>query len=255
MRTSSKIVSVGAAVALLVATWYLLASRLQFGNVWFSRYLPVEAVVLATLTSFVFLMCYISKKFIWPGDPLHPSFVGSLVSASGTIFAASIAWTIADYNLETQRARDAIEMQRRNEEGLRTTFRSSVKDLAALMEINRITEKFLGNFSKQDTNRDIAARLQTLTIPAIPSVSFSDFIPPTALIDDIAHAFAELAEQKKHLADVNQTNLLRIEPIPTIESQTAATIGTLRKLHDDANMEIDRRTKSIVTEVFSDFKE
>jgi hypothetical protein len=255
MRKSFKVVGVGAVVILLAISWYFLASSLHFGNVWFTRYLPVEAVVLTTLTGFIFLMCYISKKIIWPGEPLHPSFVGSLVSASGTIFAASIAWTIADYNLETQRARDAIEMQRRSEEGSLTTVRSSIKDLTALMEIHRIIEKFLGNFSKQDTNRDIAARLQTLTIPSIPSVSFSDFMPPTALIDDIAHAFAELAEQKKHLSDVNQTSLLRIEPIPTIESQTAATIGTLRKLHDDANMEIDRRSKSIVTEVFSDFKE
>jgi hypothetical protein len=230
------------AIALTII-WYFLATKLQFGNVWFSRYLPVEAVVFTTLTSFVFLMCYISKKFIWPGDPLHPSFVGSLVSASGTIFAASIAWTIADYNLETQRARDGVETQRRNREESIAIFRTAMRDFTALAEINRIIDKFLASFPDQGTNREIAARLQMLTIPIIPLGSLSDRIQPQ--VDDVVHAFAELTEQKKHLAEVNQTSLLRVEPIPTIEAQTAATVGTLRKLHDQLDTEIESRRKSL----------
>ncbi len=82
------------------------------------RYLLIELAVLAALIGFVALMCQVvAKRLIWPGEPLSHSFVGSLLSAAGTIFAASIAWVIADQNLDYQQRAAQAEDSRRIAEG------------------------------------------------------------------------------------------------------------------------------------------
>jgi len=97
-------------------------------------------IVFIALAGCVLTMAWISKAFIF--ERLEPAFVGALVGAAGTIFAACIAYTAASQNLEMARiASENGEKQRL--EGERNMKRFAKEQAAREFQTMRETQGFM----------------------------------------------------------------------------------------------------------------
>jgi hypothetical protein len=135
--------------------------RCDFRQVdWMLRYILIETTVVSTLIVSVLIMCAVAKRVIWPKEPLHPSFVGSLISASGTIFAASLAWLIADNSVNFQVSlRESARYEQR------------VKDVNDNLYAAALIDAYLSDFP-EELSAEICAQkaLNGRFPPALPQV-------------------------------------------------------------------------------------
>lgn len=117
-------------------------------------------IVFFVLIAAVFVIGWISKTFIF--DRLEPPFVGALVAAAGTIFAACIAYTAAIQSLEMARlaaeegAKQRLEGEKQQK---RLQMQQSVFELqssrAVLEYLDGILAKFDG--AAESGDRDYVA--------------------------------------------------------------------------------------------------
>jgi hypothetical protein len=97
-------------------------------------------IVFFVLAGCVLAIAWISKTFIF--DKLEPAFVGALVGAAGTIFAACIAYTAASQNLEMARIASEIGEKQRLE-GERNMKRFAREQAARELQTMRETQSFM----------------------------------------------------------------------------------------------------------------
>jgi hypothetical protein len=190
-------------------------------------YVTIAAAVLALLVIFVISMCQLARRFIWPGEPLQASFVGSLIGASGTIFAATIAWAIADNNMalqqvlaelarETQRAR-AMEEVGRHLDGLLAIFPSNIPEGEL---VNRVSNANLGI-------------LPTAGVPT-----------PSPLINDIVAARSEFSRLQTRGSVFVVTKRPQAE-LDTFNKDVLRAIDGLRALRNRVQDDVYERRKRI----------
>jgi Na+-transporting methylmalonyl-CoA/oxaloacetate decarboxylase gamma subunit len=188
------------------------------------RYILIEAGVLSFLIAFVALMCQVAKRFVWPGEPLHPSFVGSLLSASGTIFAASIAWAIADHSIEYQKANAADQARER----VIADQKRERELIDSATEFGRIIDKFLARFPPTFSVAEFPEALKFADLPRAPLILQ---MPASSLITQINEVEFELGSLQQQVSG-------QLISVPDRDEKIAASIAKLRVLHqrlmDDA---------------------
>jgi Na+-transporting methylmalonyl-CoA/oxaloacetate decarboxylase gamma subunit len=194
------------------------------------RYILIEIGVLAFLIVFVTLMSQLAKRVLWPGEPLHPSFVGSLLSASGTIFAASIAWAIADHSIEFQKniaatqAEERLKADRRQERALI----ESATDLASLLT------NFLTKFP-QDHPESYPDILKSAQVPA--SVLISN-VERSSLVKEIQETLYDLDVLKQYAMG-------RFTGVDNVNERIVAGVAKLRTLHQRLADDVGARLKRL----------
>jgi len=157
------------------------------------RYILIEGSVLLGLVIFVLLMCLIAKRLIWPNEPLHPSFVGSLLSSSGTIFAASMAWMIADLAWNRHQA----------EEATKAAFNSEMADYNfglttdAMEDLSKRLKKLSAALPAQATTLETAQALLAINVFAINTAAFPGILQP---FGDISDQLTRLAGIKSRMS-------------------------------------------------------
>jgi hypothetical protein len=197
------------------------------------RYILIAVVVLASLTGFIALMCLVARRLIWPNESLHPSFVGSLIGASGTIFAATIAWMISDNNIAfqktvaTEQARQQLVVQRGQQQ----------RALEAMEEVGRYLDGLLANFDGVPADRLARYFVYNFALKEIPLAG----VPaPSPLINDIIAARADLSRfqtmdlpMAATLAPTSQDTIAavnsRLEGVRVLRQRVTADIEARRK--------------------------
>jgi len=180
------------------------------------RYIFIEVCVLSFLTVFVTLMCQVAKRLVWPGEPLHPSFVGSLLSMSGTIFAASIAWAIADHSIEFQKtaaaeqARQRVILDQKREREL----------IDSATEFGRMIDSFLERFPAAFAVAQYPEALKFANLPQVP-LTLQPVSPLAKQIREVLFELSGLQQQVSgHL--ISQ---------PDRDEKIMASVAQLRTLH------------------------
>jgi hypothetical protein len=100
------------------------------------------------LVGAIFLLGLLSQKFLFAGR-LEPAFIGALVGASGTIFAACIAYTAASKSLEmaTKTAEDNALQRAENERNQkRWQLQNARNELKTTRDALAYMDKFLTQF-------------------------------------------------------------------------------------------------------------
>jgi hypothetical protein len=192
------------------------------------KYLLIELAVLVALVGFVTLMCQVvAKRLIWPGEPLQASFVGSLLSSSGTIFAASIAWAIADHSIYLHTHETFLQKAEATAEATNQWVQRFILETSRLEVIERQLINLLTNFPLDQSDHDAAAKLEPAVIPVIDKNGFAAPIP---IVEEITDYFAQLASEQRRYSRAPKA-LIQIKPIsevPQIEAEIGKTITKLR---------------------------
>jgi hypothetical protein len=104
--------------------------------------------VFVVLVASIAAIAWISKVYIF--GQLEPAFVGALVGAAGTIFAACIAYTAASDNLQIARDASALA-ERQRLEGERNQKRfareQANREIQALRELQAFMDRLLAAFA------------------------------------------------------------------------------------------------------------
>jgi hypothetical protein len=194
-------------------------------------YLIIVLSVAVGLIGFCFVMCIAARHWIWPGE-LPPPYVGSLISASGTILAATIAWAIADHNIQVQRERDRVEFDRRLRQERDASFDRVAELFDRADEVARLLGDFLDQFPNSaaddsDFDHSVAVRLQAVTIPTL---GIEGAQQPVHLLNDISNVLKGLQEQKSRYSSLAANALIRTPAMRELEGQIGQSIQRLRTL-------------------------
>lgn len=116
--------------------------------------------VLLVLLALIFVIAWISRIFIF--DKLEPAFLGALVAAAGTIFAACIAYTAASQNLEmaNKTAEDNAKQRIENEkQQKRYQLQQAMSELQQTRDVLAYLDRLLTQFdgASESGDRDYVA--------------------------------------------------------------------------------------------------
>jgi len=178
-------------------------------------YILIESIVLAAVIFFVCFMCLLAKRWIWPGEPLHPSYVGALISCSATIFAASIAWSIADRSIELQRSASFETEQARHER----VIKNNLVTLAAV-------DAFLQEFPPSATDKECAEKAAIAKM----AIGFPQELEPSETyfsIENVRNALDVYAQNRVAVYDSRDQKALK-----DLDKRTCDQIRYLRTVRD-----------------------
>jgi hypothetical protein len=123
------------------------------------RMLFLLTVFIVLLVS-IFVIAWISKTYIF--TQLEPAFLGALIAAAGTIFAACIAYTAASQNLEmaSKTAEDNAKQRLENEkQQKRFQLQQAVTELQQARDVLAYLDRLLNQFdgASESGDRDFVA--------------------------------------------------------------------------------------------------
>jgi hypothetical protein len=195
------------------------------------NYIVWELSIAVILIGFVFGMCGLAKRWLWPKKPVHPSFVGSLIGASGTIFAASVAWSAANYTVDNQR-------QQARQSEIKAKLAAEQRETENLQELWNNTNRLMYVFP---TTASAAEMAMTLTGIAVPTVQQGLFSYPTENVNELAiHLRLLEGTQQRYW----QTYRTEKEASLEIEGRIPAILNGIRAIMPRITKQIEVRRRA-----------
>lgn len=202
---------------------------------------------------FLAILClaHISKKSIF--GKLEPAFVGALISASGTIFAGTLAFTVANENLEV--ARQTAENSARQAEDYRRELNTNRRnnanaELDSLRELYRFNERLLRTFGPEpEKNKNYEFFFSVLNANETGRlINFNGPIPRpfVAAAPDMLQRFALVRDEAvKFYATKPKPNGENAAKMDGIGQKVASLVNELQEMQTSIGNEITHRETEI----------